>query len=716
MCILCAQGTFSSALAAISVSTCSLCSAGTFGVYSGATSASQTCAACGIGSYSLSGASVCQPCQPGTASNTAGVSVCPTCSAGTYASDLGSLTCTPCSAGTYSGTTGASLASTCLACITGTYQTGTGLTDVSACTACAAGTYSTVLGAGTAGTCLFCSAGTYSSNTGASLASVCLACIAGTYQTGTGLTDASACTACSAGTYSTVVGAILAAACTSCATGTYSGTPGASLPSVCQSCVPGTYSGVSGASSAQTCQACSAGTYSTALGSGMVLGPQQVLLEFQIVYPDFMPDPFLLGNGGSVLYVAKGTTVRFYSTQGDPQLSALYLFNLLHNTPTFLEVNQVDNVLTNVIPRAASMTGTAQASYNVSVGVSGVGSSVLTWDTTDAPSNVYFLSPKLTTVFYHLTVFVASASPTTIVYAPSLISTNYIYKTLVAACLGDTVVLYKPTGVSKYTTTPFKDLFISCANLVNAGQYPALTVLASGPSPLTWVAGGIPDGMQCFVSYGSMAGLSFYNPPWYSLIRIFPRPSSPGSTGTLTSPCVSCSAGTFSTALGAPSSGACAACATGTYMTEQGGTSCTTCPASSNTNSTGKAQRGDCICDPGFVGDLAVLGQNCTTCPANSYCAGLSQTACPAHTHSPAQSSLPIHCRCDAGYRCSYRRDVSLVIRFNMDSVEFAGQSDSIKAKLASTADVPVSNVSLQYTSRIITLPPPPPPPPSAVM
>jgi hypothetical protein len=103
--------------------------------------------------------------------------------------------------------------------------------------------------------------------------------------------------------------------------------------------------------------------------------------------------------------------------------------------------------------------------------------------------------------------------------------------------------------------------------------------------------------------------------------------------------------------------------------------------------------RGDCVCNAGYVGNLSDTASQCVTCPANSYCAGLSQALCPLHTHSPAQSSLQAQCRCDAGYRCTYRRNVFLAIEFNLDSAGFASQAGAIKSTLAALADVPVSSV-----------------------
>jgi hypothetical protein len=116
------------------------------------------------------------------------------------------------------------------------------------------------------------------------------------------------------------------------------------------------------------------------------------------------------------------------------------------------------------------------------------------------------------------------------------------------------------------------------------------------------------------------------------------------------------------------------------------------------------------------VGNLSVLDQSCAACPADSYCAGLSQLACPANTRSPALSSLAIHCRCVAGYRCSYRRDARLDVRFNLDQVSFISQDPAIRTKLAVAADVPTSSVALVSAQAVVVVQPilPPPPPPSS--
>ena len=128
--------------------------------------------------------------------------------------------------------------------------------------------------------------------------------------------------------------------------------------------------------------------------------------------------------------------------------------------------------------------------------------------------------------------------------------------------------------------------------------------------------------------------------------------------------------------------------------------------------SSGASQRGACTCNAGFAADLSITASLCQPCPANSYCQGLSQLTCPLHTHSQALSSLQAHCRCDAGYRCTYRRDARLTITFNaMSELNFASQADTIRAKLAVAADVPVANVTvLSYKSVVFIQPMPGPP------
>jgi hypothetical protein len=265
---------------------------------------------------------------------------------------------------------------------------------------------------------------------------------------------------------------------------------------------------------------------------------------------------------------------------------------------------------------------------------------------------------------------------------------------MTVACLGDTLVLNRPTGSSRFSTTPFKDLFISCIPIDKQEDPQPITVLASGPASLTWTVAGIDETKQCYVSYGPLVSDPFGG-DIYSWIRIVPRPT---PVVRVLHPCTNCLPGQFSTASGATNSSTCVACALGTYATEQQATVCASCPSNSNTSTTGNTQRGGCLCNAGFVGNLTNLLQGCVACPANSYCAGLSQFACPANTRSAPQSSLQVQCRCVAGYRCRYGRDVQLVLRFSLTTAEFALQESAIRSRIASLAGVPVSGVLLQST------------------
>ena len=160
--------------------------------------------------------------------------------------------------------------------------------------------------------------------------------------------------------------------------------------------------------------------------------------------------------------------------------------------------------------------------------------------------------------------------------------------------------------------------------------------------------------------------------------------------------CSACLSGTFASAAGRT---ACTGCSLASYANATGLTICTACPTNSNTSGTSSTQRGNCVCNPGYAGNLTVSTQTCAACPVNSYCAGLSQLVCPVHTHSPALSSLQAHCRCDAGYKCRYGRDIRLTLLFNLTATAFASQETAIRAQLAGLAGVPVTSVYLESST-----------------
>jgi hypothetical protein len=141
------------------------------------------------------------------------------------------------------------------------------------------------------------------------------------------------------------------------------------------------------------------------------------------------------------------------------------------------------------------------------------------------------------------------------------------------------------------------------------------------------------------------------------------------------------------------------------------------CPANSNNTALGSGTRNDCTCSFGYVRstlDFSLPTSECLPCNPNFYCSPIYSTMvpCPANTRSPALSSRQDQCRCVAGYRCTYTRDVSLHVDFP-DSLDLPAQAGAIQSTLAAAAGVPASAVT--YSSkRIIVVAPPPGPPPSA--
>ena len=90
---------------------CNTCGEGFYSTTTYATA----CSGCGVGTYSLPGASACTNCLPGTYSSTAESGTCYPCDTYTYASAVGSSSCKYCALGTYAPTTYLSTCYTCTA-------------------------------------------------------------------------------------------------------------------------------------------------------------------------------------------------------------------------------------------------------------------------------------------------------------------------------------------------------------------------------------------------------------------------------------------------------------------------------------------------------------------------------------------------------------------------------------------------------------------------
>ena len=156
--MVCGQGSY--ALAGYNFE-CKYCSGGKFQSGTGFSSAA-SCLPCSPGSYSSPGSSFCTLCDSGTFSTVIAamsLSSCERCSAGKFQTGLGmplEKNCTECFAGTYASASGAS---SCSQCAPGKISTFVGSTLASNCNSiCPPGTYA-FFGSST---CVFCQEGKFS--------------------------------------------------------------------------------------------------------------------------------------------------------------------------------------------------------------------------------------------------------------------------------------------------------------------------------------------------------------------------------------------------------------------------------------------------------------------------------------------------------------------------------------------------------------------------
>ena len=700
----CGTGTFTSSAG------CAGCPAGTYATGDGLMTSSD-CASCAAGSFSTGvGLSSCTACSAGTYFTGTRALTCTACLAGTYlvvtgASNSGA--CTACGAGTYSGVSGASLSSVCTACGAGTYATALGASSSLICQTCFAGTYFTGTGLQAGASCTRCGAGTYSTALGAVLSATCQTCFAGTYFTGTGLQASASCTRCGAGTYSTALGAVLSAtcqtcfagtyftgtglqagaSCTACGAGTYSTALGAVLSATCQTCFAGTYFTGTGLQAGASCTACGAGMYSTALGAVLSATCQTCFAGTYFTGTGLQAGASCTACGAGMYSTALGAissqacqncVAGTYQTGAGMQASANCLGCGAGRFSTALAA------ATSLTCQSCS-AGTYETGTGMPAGASCDLCGAGTFSTVSGAVSVGTCTACIAGTY-------SSTVGATQVGACTVCPTGTYSGTAGQDSLQDCTPC--PTGTYSAATGA---IVSSTCSACRVGTY--------GPTAGTSTCTACPMG-----KFSNTAGNSFLDDCLSCQAGSYMK--DPGASG-----CTSCSAGTFSTALGANSLTICASCSPGSYSDMARSSACTACPASSNVLSSGASQRGACTCNAGFAADLSITASLCQPCPANSYCQGLSQLTCPLHTHSQALSSLQAHCRCDAGYRCTYRRDAKLTITFDaMTELGFASQASTIRGKLAVAADVPVASVTVLSYKSVYYTPVVPPPPPSASM
>lgn len=141
-CLKCPPGTFSTAVGATSISTCTACPTGTSSNLGA--SSSSGCFSCPFGTFADTVTGVCMKCPLGRFGNITGLSAtCYPCPAGSTTAVRGAQSCDVCSSGTYSA---APASPSCTACPRSSYADSLGSTT---CTACPSWLTQTTLNAGT---------------------------------------------------------------------------------------------------------------------------------------------------------------------------------------------------------------------------------------------------------------------------------------------------------------------------------------------------------------------------------------------------------------------------------------------------------------------------------------------------------------------------------------------------------------------------------------
>jgi hypothetical protein len=442
-----------------------------------------------------------------------------------------------------------------------------------------------------------------------------------------------ACTACAAGLFSTALAAKTSQTCQPCVVGTFS--TGLAMPTsaACIQCQAGSYGMTAGASSSQTCKLCQAGTYLTASGamptftSSYVLERSDRSFVFNTVNGWF----YLRINGTSRVAVTQGAQVTLRSLPYGTQQVPLQVYSgIPYATAEFVFYFELGFMNYNMqLFDIVLVSGTALGTVYYG-GVSSNGSSSFVWDTRNVPSGMYLIKTNLASSEGAVSVFVASITPTTLTYSPVL-SNSGAYT--IGACLGDTLVINRPTGGSKWNP-PYKSMYIYCYPLNDQNDPPALTEMASGPSPLTWTVAGIDDTMQCVLFNGATDGTGLTAAPIYALILLYPRPILSEGDASIVQPCQACSAGTYSTGTGMQASVNCLGCGAGLFSTALAAQTSQTCQA--------------CVMGT-FSTSLAMpTSLTCTQCQAGSYSSvtGASSSqqacqACQAGTYLTASGATP---------------------------------------------------------------------------
>ena len=594
----CPQGTFSTASAANTSLNCVQCPSGYYQDFTARTD----CRMCAAGTYVvLGGQTVCSLCRAGLYTSTAGSSICLNCVEGTYSTCYSSSFCYFCPAGYYSTGQQATMSDTCQLCIGGKYSSTAAASSPQACIPCASGKYSNLTGGSSEADCRYlCSEGKYSSNNGATSQETCELCLQGTFSIDEAAT---ACTACKYGTFLTSSGSNYDS-CLECAEGTFSTSAGAVSNKTCKKCSAGYFSIVSGAT---LCEVCPAGTYATTQGASAQY--------FCFSCPTGTYSHRVTDNKGSLLL--------YY-----PFVAASLLIDGSGNEIPLIAASPP------TLPSTQCMMSDSCVTFNSSYGIGFTFGSLHIAGSPGVSVCLWYNADDL--VLEGQVLFDFSGG---LFMAERALDSN----DLAVLVHHNNKVIFNAFLENALTPGYWNHLCITCSN--NSGW----KIYLNG-SMLSDTSGSLPDTIE-FLSLnwtsnaiGSSSMQSIDPQPMFmgrmQQVRVYAKALSAADVIELfewrdiaynATACSSCTAGTYSSDVGASSIATCLNCSAGSYAKSENSSTCTACTPGKVSTGTGLNSSESCINCAGGTYSETFGSTLCTVCLAGKYstAVGSSSVLCP---------------------------------------------------------------------------------------
>ena len=202
-----------------------------------------------------------------------------------------------------------------------------------------------------------------------------------------------------------------------------------------------------------------------------------------------------------------------------------------------------------------------------------------------------------------------------------------------------------------------------------------------------------PGALDC-----SECGLGYYSNPVSQTCTVCPVGT---KCPTTTTPApVDCGAGYYQ---GQSTQSNCLPCPVGKYCDLGRTVTPISCPAGSFRDMERAVSSSDCqVCSSGKYSLDIARSTDCPLCEADNYCPNSTTVkACPANTVSSAGSSSLLHCRCEAGFKCSYTKKITAVVTLNTTAASFNNPQDPVRiafiAAVAAAAGVNPAQVTIGH-------------------